>query len=70
MLLIILISQIYLSSLAKTEVYFSLYDDPEAIIIENINKAEIFIDFQSFFNHGNSDWQWIDGKVILQKNWD
>jgi len=43
LLLIILISQIYLSSLAKTEVYFSLYDDPKAIIIENINKAEIFI---------------------------
>jgi len=30
-------------ALAKTEVYFSLYDDPEAVIIKNINAAEEFI---------------------------
>jgi hypothetical protein len=37
-----------LSSLAKTEVYFSLYDDPETVIIENISKAEIFIDIAMY----------------------
>ncbi len=44
LLTIIFISQFFLISLAKTEVYFSLYDDPETVIIENINKAEISID--------------------------
>jgi len=39
LLTIILISQFFLISLAKTEVYFSLYDDPETAIIENINKV-------------------------------
>lgn len=32
-----------LSALAKTVVYFSLYDDPEAVIIKNIAAAEEFI---------------------------
>ena len=32
-----------LDALAKTEVYFSLYDDPESAIINNIAKAEEFI---------------------------
>ncbi len=44
LLTIILISQFFLISLAKTEVYFSLYDEPEAVIIENISRAEYFID--------------------------
>ena len=44
----ILISQFFLISLAKTEVYFSLYDDPETLIIENINKAEISIDIAMY----------------------
>jgi len=35
----ILISQFFLISLAKTEVYFSLYDDPETGIIKKINKV-------------------------------
>ena len=39
LLTIILISQFFLISLAKTEVYFFLYDDPETVIIKNINKA-------------------------------
>ena len=34
LLITILISQFFLISLAKTEVYFSLYDDPEAAIIK------------------------------------
>jgi len=32
-----------LNALAKTEVYFSLYDDPEAVIIKSIDAAEEFI---------------------------
>jgi len=35
----ILISQFFLPSLAKTDVYFSIYDDPETVIIENISKV-------------------------------
>ncbi len=31
------------NALAKTEVYYSLYDDPEAVIINNIAKAEELI---------------------------
>jgi len=43
LLTIILISQFFLISLAKTEVYFSLSDNPQKAIIENINQAEAFI---------------------------
>jgi DNA uptake protein ComE-like DNA-binding protein len=46
--IIILALTLCLSSLAKTEVYFSLYDDPETVIIENINKAEVFIDIAMY----------------------
>ena len=42
-LVISLVFIFYLNALAKTEVYFSLYDDPEAVIIKNINAAEEFI---------------------------
>ena len=35
----ILISQFFLISLAKIDVYLSLCDDPETVIIENISKA-------------------------------
>ena len=37
-----------LNALAKTEVYFSLYDDPEAVIIKNINVAEEFINIAMY----------------------
>jgi len=43
LLTIIFISQFSLSTLAKTEVYFSLYDNPQKEIIKNINQAEDFI---------------------------
>jgi len=46
--IIILALTLCLSSLAKTEVYFSLYDDPETVIIENINKAEVFVDIAMY----------------------
>jgi len=42
-LVISLVFIFYLNALAKTEVYFSLYDDPEAVIIKNIDGAEEFI---------------------------
>ena len=44
--IILVISLVFIFSLnafAKTEVYFSLYDDPEAVIINNIAAAEEFI---------------------------
>jgi competence ComEA-like helix-hairpin-helix protein len=37
-----------LNALAKTEVYFSLYDDPEAVIINNIATAEEFINIAMY----------------------
>jgi len=46
--IIILALTLCLSSIAKTEVYFSLYDDPETVIVENINKAEVFIDIAMY----------------------
>ena len=42
-LVIVLSIAISISSLAKTEVYFSLYDNPQKEIIKNINQAEAFI---------------------------
>jgi len=45
---VIFISQISLFSLAKTEVYFSLYDNPQKEIIKNINQAEAFINIAMY----------------------
>ena len=44
----ILISQFFLISIAKTEVYFSLYDNPQKEIIKNINQAEAFINIAMY----------------------
>ncbi len=44
----ILISQFFLISLAKTEVYFSLSDNPQKEIIKNINQAEAFINIAMY----------------------
>jgi len=44
LIIILIISLAFIfspSALAKTEVYFSLYDDPEAVIINNIATKEI-----------------------------
>jgi len=44
--IVLIISLVFifsLNALTKTEVYFSLYDDPEAVIIKNIAAAEEFI---------------------------
>ena len=44
----ILVSHFFLISLAKTEVYFSLSDNPQKIIIKNINQAEAFINIAMY----------------------
>ena len=46
--IIILILTLCLSTLAKTEVYFSLYDNPQKEIIKNINQAEAFINIAMY----------------------
>jgi len=46
--IIILTLTLCLSSLAKTEVYFSLYDNPQKEIIKNINQAEAFINIAMY----------------------
>jgi len=48
LLIVIFISQFSLFPLAKTEVYFSLYDNPQKEIIKNINQAESFINIAMY----------------------
>lgn len=48
LLTIIIISQFFLISLSKTEVYFSLTDNPKKAIIKNINQAEAFINIAMY----------------------
>ena len=47
-LVLILCITISISTLAKTEVYFSLYDNPQKEIIKNINQAEAFINIAMY----------------------
>ena len=47
-LIIILSITISIFTLAKTEVYFSLYDNPQKEIIKNINQAEAFINIAMY----------------------
>ena len=47
-LIIVLSVTISLSTLAKTEVYFSLSDNPQKEIIKNINQAEAFINIAMY----------------------
>ena len=47
-LIIILSITISISTFAKTEVYFSLYDNPQKEIIKNINQAEAFINIAMY----------------------
>ena len=47
-LIIVLSITISISALAKTEVYFSLYDNPQKEIIKNINQAEAFINIAMY----------------------
>ena len=48
LIIIILTLNLCLSSLAKTEVYFSLSDNPQKAIIKNINQAESFINIAMY----------------------
>jgi len=47
-LVLILSITISISTLAKTEVYFSLSDNPQKAIIKNINQAEVFINIAMY----------------------
>ncbi len=47
-LVLILSVTISISTLAKTEVYFSLYDNPQKEIIKNINQAGAFINIAMY----------------------
>lgn len=47
-LVLILSVTISISSLAKTEVYFSLYDNPQKEIIKNINQAQASINIAMY----------------------
>src|SRR5665648_1043136 len=47
-LVIVLSITTSISTLAKTEVYFSLSDNPQKEIIKNINQAEAFIDIAMY----------------------
>ncbi len=47
-LIIVLSITISISTLAKTEVYFSLSDNPQKEIIKNINQAEAFINIAMY----------------------
>jgi len=46
--IIVLCITISLSTLAKTEVHFSLYDNPQKEIIKNINQAQAFINIAMY----------------------
>jgi len=46
--IIILSITISISTFAKTETYFSLYDNPQKEIIKNINQAETFINIAMY----------------------
>jgi len=50
-LIIVLSITISISTLAKTEVYFSLYDSPQKEIIKNINQAQAFINIAMYVFH-------------------
>jgi len=47
-LVIVLSITVSISTLAKTKVYFSLYDNPRKEIIKNINQAEAFINIAMY----------------------
>ena len=47
-LVIVLFITISISTLAKTEIYFSLYDNPQKEIIKNINQAQFFINIAMY----------------------
>jgi len=52
-LVIVLSITISISTLAKTEVYFSLSDNPQKEIIKNINQAQTFINISMYIFSNN-----------------
>ena len=55
-LVLILFITISISTLAKTEVYFSLLDNPQKEIIKNINQAQAFINIAMYVFTGSYNW--------------
>jgi len=55
-LIIVLSVTISISTLAKTEVYFSLYDNPQKAIIKNINQAQASINIVMYVFTGSYNW--------------
>jgi phosphatidylserine/phosphatidylglycerophosphate/cardiolipin synthase-like enzyme len=71
-LIIVLSITISISTLAKTEVYFSLYDNPQKTIIKNINQAEAFINIAMYvFTDKEIAVPLIDAHILLtgSYNW-
>jgi len=52
-LIILLCINISIPTLAKTEVYFSLSDNPQKEIIKNINQAQTFINISMYIFSNN-----------------
>jgi len=52
------------SSIADTRVYFSLYDDPEAVIIEHLNKAKELICIAMYYFTDSE----LSQKIVNAKN--
>src|SRR5665648_979577 len=62
-LILLLSITISISNLAKTEVYFSLSDNPQKVIIKNINQAQASINIAMYI--------FIDNRILLSGsyNW-
>jgi phosphatidylserine/phosphatidylglycerophosphate/cardiolipin synthase-like enzyme len=71
-LIIVLSITISISTLAKTKVYFSLYDHPQKEIIKNINQAQAFINIAMYvFTDKEIALPLIDAHILLtgSYNW-
>ena len=55
-LIIVLSITISISTVAKTEVYFSLYDNHQKEIIKNINQSQVFINIAMYVFTGSYNW--------------
>jgi len=65
LLTLIVISQFSLFPLAKTEVYFSLSDNPQKEIIKNINQAEAFINIAMYIFTDREMYIFTDREIAL-----
>jgi len=62
--LIFLLLSFQIITIAKSQVYFSLYDDPEAVIIEYLKKAELSIHIAMYYFTDSQ----ISQEVVNAKN--